>query len=157
MNSERPTEQAKSKADSLLAEADRIIKVLESLGYEYKEMIILDLRKSILNAINAILENLMAKVREQRGHIDDFLDLDKQAIFIVGIVNEQTYPAIQLIAVALVDNPESLPESTERRRLMRLDNFLKAMDRLREQLMSGKYDTKLTEDPFRLIFQGMAL
>ncbi len=160
MNSEETTDQAKSKADFLLYIADRIINILGSSRSDFKEtiipdLIIPDLRNSVLHAIKVRFENLIIKVRGESCHIDDFLDLDKQAIFIVGSVNEQSYPPIKFGAVALVDNPETLPETTERRRLMRIDKFQQAMDRLLQQLMTGRYDNELTEDPSRLIFQAM--
>ncbi len=146
-------EELKLKASKLLIDAERIRIVLEGFKGNYKQTIMPDIRRSVLNDVEILELKIMKDVSEQTATIDSFMDDEEEEVWIYGILTQQSSHAEFFATKLEKDIAEELVKkrSTEREHYLRPEIFKQRMSVLKNQISNGELDQALFGDPSLLI------
>lgn len=152
------SQQIKAKTAFLLQEASRVRKILEEFNLDPAQLVLPDLRRSLLSDIDALEQNLMNEVKGRSRTIDSLLDFEEGEVWIRGTKpKKSSQPSFDATKVDKELGDEIIRRvSTEETVYLRPDVFVKRLTELKKGVSDGKYDADLYTHHSLLIFRMMS-
>ncbi len=146
-------EELKSKANRLLTDAESIRIVLEGFKGNYRQTIMPDLRRSVVNDVEISEQEIMKKVEEEYEIMGPRLDSGGEEVWVALRLVGQPLAPWFVATTESRDDVEDLKKMGSETTHLRPEDFQTKVSILNKRILEGEFDDALSEEPRFLMYR----